>query len=275
MKNQSLSKQIFSLFLALALVFGMVGTISIPAKAAEAVADTKVLADELKGYTRITATEFESTTNERFGKSFQLESGSKTFYVGNYNGQHYLDVDVNFEGDATGSNYLRYFGNPSVAAAIYTSAFTIRMKSVANVYFVEFGYQDENTKLNTVVPTKDVVASDYGIAGPSSDFNVKILTDLTVSAEDNNKEIITYQFWLNDKFVCEGSFEETAHKRMGLSGQVSAGKKITVKVPGEKTVVDPFAGYNRITLADYNTTLDATLNASLAHGSQLTYQGTS
>ena len=274
MKKQSLGKQFFSLFLALTLVLGMVGAIPLSAKADEDTAENKILADELTGYTRITATEFETSSNERLGKSFQLQSGSKTFYVGNYNGLHYLDVDVNFEGDATGTNYLRYFGNPDVAAAIYTSAFTVRMKSVANVYFVEFGYQDEATKLNTVVPTKEVVASDYGIEGPSSYFNVKILTDLSVSKDDETKEVITYQFWLNDQFVCEGSFEETVHKRMGLSGQVSAGKKITVKVPGEKTVVDPFAGYNRITLADYNTTMDGALNASLAHGAQLTYQGT-
>ena len=142
MKKQSLGKQFFSLFLALALVLGMVGAIPLSAKADEATAENKILADELTGYTRITATEFETSSNERLGKSFQLQSGSKTFYVGNYNGLHYLDVDVNFEGDATGTNYLRYFGNPDVAAAIYTSAFTVRMKSVANVYFLASGLSE-------------------------------------------------------------------------------------------------------------------------------------
>ena len=270
MKTQTFGKKLPSMFLVMALVLGMVATIPMSAFAAEA--ETKVLAQELEGYNRITATDFESLSNERLGKSFTLGNGGKSNYVGNYFGKNYLDVDVNFEGDATGAHYLRYLGNPDVAAAIYTSAFTVRMKSVGDVYFVEFGYQDEATKLNTVVPTQDLVASEYGIAGPSSDFNVKILTDIRTSAENENKEVITYQFWLNDKFVCEGSFEETAHKRMGLCAQVAAGKTLTVKVPGEK--VDPFEGYERITLSDYNATMTAgTLTAPLANGANLTYKG--
>lgn len=36
-----------------------------------------------------------------------------------------------------------------------------------------------------------------------------------------------------------------------------------------------FAGYERITMEDYNATMDSTRTAALAHGSQLTYQGTS
>ena len=271
---KTFGKKLISMFLAVALMLGMVATISLPAMAAETAATgTAVRELELEGYNRITATDFESASNEREGAAFQLASGSKTFYIGNYNGKNYLDVDVNFEGDASGAHYLRYLGNPDVAAAIYTSAFTVRMKALGGVYFVEFGYQDEATNLNTVVPTLEVIASEYGIEGPSSDFNVKILTDIRISAEDETKEVIAYQFWLNDKFVGEGSFEETAHNRMGLSGQLGAGKKLTVKIPGEKVEVDPFAGYERITLADYNTTLDTTLTASLAHGAQLTYQG--
>ena len=266
---KTFGKKLLSMFLAMALVLGMVATMPMSAFAAEA--ETKVLAEELEGYNRITATDFESLSNERQGKSFKLASGSKTFYVGNYLGKNYLDVDVNFEGDATGAHYLRYMGNPDVAAAIYTSAFTVRMKAVGDVYFVEFGYQDEATKLNTVVPTVEVAAKDYGVDGPSSDFNVKILTDISVSKEDETKEIIAYQFYLNDKFVGEGSFEETAHKRMGLCGQLSAGKTLTVKTPGAKA--DPFAGYDRITLADYANSLDSTLKASLGHGAGMTYKG--
>ena len=64
MKKQPLGKQIFSLFLALALVLGMVGAIPLTAKADEAAAETKVLADELIGYNRITASDFESKSNE-------------------------------------------------------------------------------------------------------------------------------------------------------------------------------------------------------------------
>ena len=266
---KTFGKKLLSMFLAMALVLGMVATMPMSAFAAEA--KTKAL--DLDGYNRITTTDFESLSNERQGKSFKLASGSKTFYVGNYLGKNYLDVDVNFEGDATGAHYLRYMGNPDVSAAIYTSAFTVRMKAVGDVYFVEFGYQDEATKLNTVVPTVEVAAKDYGVDGPSSDFNVKILTDISVSKEDETKEIIAYQFYLNDKFVGEGSFEETAHKRMGLCGQLSAGKTLTVKVPGKKQA-DPFAGYDRITLADYANSLDNTLKASLGHGASMAYKGT-
>ena len=94
MKKQPLSKQIFSLFLALALVLGMVGAIPMPAKADEAAAEAKVLADELIGYNRITASEFEKNSNERYGNNYTLGYAAKTYYVGNYNGKNYLDVDV-------------------------------------------------------------------------------------------------------------------------------------------------------------------------------------
>ena len=268
MKMGTFGKKVLSVFLAMALMLGMVATIPMSAFAADA--ETKVLADELEGYNRITATEFESSSNQRQGKSFQLASGGKTFYVGNYLGKNYLDVDVNFEGIASNAQCFRYLGNRA-DLSIYKGAFMVWMSQVGDVYFVNFGYQDMDTNLNTVVPTKELTASDYGIADASSDFNVKILTDVT-SAEDEDKEVITYQFWLNDKFVCEGSFEETAHERMGLCAQVPAGKTLTVKVPGAK--VDPFAGYERITLSDYNATMTAgTLTAPLANGAQLTHQG--
>ena len=45
MKKQSLGKQFFSLFLALTLVLGMVGAIPLSAKADEATAENKILAD--------------------------------------------------------------------------------------------------------------------------------------------------------------------------------------------------------------------------------------
>lgn len=271
MKKQPLSKQIFSLFLALALVLGMVGAIPMSAKADEAVAETKVLADELNGYTRITATDFESLSNQRLGESFTLGNAGKSNYVGNYNGKTYLDVDVNF-GEASTAHYLRYFGD-SGKLSIYHGAFTLRLYADQyNVNYIEFGYQDVDTGLNTVVPTKTVVAADYGVKSAASDFNVKILTNIYENAEDATKDVIEYQFWLNDMIVCEGSFAETAHNRMGLCAQITAGKTLTVKTPA--TAEDAFTGYERITLADYNATMDAIGSSALAHGSQLTYQGT-
>ncbi len=267
-RMKTFGKKLLSMFLAMALMLGMVATIPMSAFAAEA--ETKVLADELEGYNRITATDFESLSNERLGKSFTLGNAGKSNYVGNYFGKHYLDVDVNFEGIASNAQCFRYLGNRA-DLSIYKGAFMVWMSQVGDVYFVNFDYQDMDTNLNKVVPTQTLIASEYGIADASSDFNVKILTDIT-SAEDEDKEVITYQFWLNDKFVCEGSFEETAHERMGLCAQVDPGKTLTVKVPGEK--VDPFAGYERITLSDYKATMTAgTLTASLAHGANLTYQG--
>lgn len=274
MKKQSLSKQVFSLFLALALVLGMVGTMPLSAKADEAAAETKVLADELIGYTRITATDFESLSNQRLGESFTLGNAGKSNYVGNYNGKTYLDVDVNF-GEASTAHYLRYFGD-SDKLSIYHGAFTLRLYADQyNVNYIEFGYQDVDTKLNTVVPTKTVAAANYGVASASADFNIKLLTNIYESAEDATKDVIEYQFWLNDMFVCEGSFTETAHNRMGLCAQISAGKTLTVKNPAAPVDVEAaFAGYERITMEDYNATMDGTRTAALAHGSQLTYQGT-
>ena len=273
MKKQSLSKQIFSLFLALTLVLGMVGAIPMSAKADEAAAGSKVLADELDGYTRIITSDFESLSNQRLGESFTLGNAGKSNYVGNYNGKTYLDVDVNF-GEASTAHYLRYFGDAD-KLSIYHGAFTLRLYADQyGVNYIEFGYQDVDTKLNTVVPTKTLVAADYGVASADSDFNIKLLTNIYESAEDATKDVIEYQFWLNDQFVCEGSFTETAHARMGLCAQTTAGKTLTVKVPGEaEVVVDPFEGYERITLEDYNTTLDSAKKTSLAHASQLTYQG--
>ncbi len=273
MKKQSLGKQIFSLFLALTLVLGMVGAIPLSAKADEATAETKVLADELGGYTRITASDFESLSNQRLGESFTLGNAGKSNYVGNYSGKTYLDVDVNF-GEASTAHYLRYFGDAD-KLSIYHGAFTLRLYADQyNVNYIEFGYQNVDTKLNTVVPTQTLVAADYGVSSPSSDFNIKLLTNIYESAEDATKEVIEYQFWLNDIFVCEGSFTETAHNRMGLCAQISAGKTLTVKTPAAPVDVEAaFAGYERITLADYNFALDGTGMVSLTQGAGATYQG--
>ena len=274
MNKQSHGKKLLSMFLALALVFGLTGMIQLPVRAEAA--ETKVLSEELEGYSPILPKDFESLSNQRLGSSFTLGNGGKSYYVGNYNGKNYLDVDVNFA-EASTAHYLRYLGNRE-AASIYHGAFTLRLYADQyGVNYVEFGYQDMDTNLNTVVPTKTLKASDYGIESAASDFNVKILTDIRQSATDESKETIAYQFWLNDIFVCEGSFEEAAHERMGLCAQITAGKSLTIKTPSVKqevTPVDPFAGYERITLADYNTTLNSALTASLAHGAQLTYQGT-
>ena len=271
MKKQSLSKQIFSLFLALTLVLGMVGAIPFSAKAEEAAAETtKVLADELKGYNRITASDFETKYNERRGESFTLGNAAKTYYVGNYNGKNYLDVDVNF-GELNGSYYLRYWGDADGQGSIYKGAFTLRFYAADTI---EFTYQDQDTKQNTVVATKKVATKDYNIAGATSDINVKLLTNVYESAEDSSMEVVEYQLWLNDIFVCAGSFEEAAHNRMGLCAQIPAGKTMTIKTPAEpEDWQDAFAGYTRATLEDYGFKLDGTCNISLANGANGTYQG--
>lgn len=272
MKKQPLSKQIFSLFLALALVLGMVGAIPMPAKADEAAAEAKVLADELIGYNRITASDFESKSNERLGDNYTLGYAAKTYYVGNYNGKNYLDVDVNF-GELNGNHYLRYWGDAD-RTSIYYGSFMIRMLEIDGVLNVEFAYQDEATKTNTVVPTTRVVANEYCISGVSSDFNVKILTDISQNAEDASKETVNYQIWLNDQFVMEGSFVETARNRMGLCTQITSGKTVTVKNPAKPVdAKQALADYTRASLEDYNCKLDGTGNISLVNGANATYQG--
>ena len=272
MKKQPLSKQIFSLFLALALVLGMVGAIPLTAKADEAAAEAKVLADEMIGYNRIIASDFESKSNERLGDNYTLGYAAKTYYVGNYNGKNYLDVDVNL-GELNQNHYLRYWGDADTTS-IYKGAFMIRMLDVDGVLNVEFAYQDEATKLNTVVPTTKVVAADYRIVSASSNFNVKILTDICENAEDATKETVTYQIWLNDLFVMEGSFVETAHNRMGLCAQITSGKTFTIKNPAQTVdAQEALAGYTRASLEDYNCKLDGTGNISLVNGANATYQG--
>lgn len=272
MKKQNLGKQIFSLFLALALVLGMVGAIPMPAKADEAAAEAKVLADELIGYNRITASDFESKSNERLGDNYTLGYAAKTYYVGNYNGKNYLDVDVNF-GELNQNHFLRYWGDAD-RTSIYYGAFMIRMLEIDGVLNVEFAYQDEATKTNTVVPTTRVVANEYCISGVTSNFNVKILTDISQNAEDASKETVNYQIWLNDQFVMEGSFVETARNRMGLCTQITSGKTVTVKNPAHTVdVQEALAGYTRASLEDYNCKLDGTGNISLVNGANATYQG--
>ena len=273
MNKQSHGKKILSLFLVLTLVFGLTGMIQIPVKAAAD--ETKVLAEELEGYNRIVASDFEESNHQRRGTQYQLGNAAKTYYVGNYNGKNYLDVDLNLEGIASNAQCFRYMGNRA-DLSIYKGAFMIWMSQVGDVYFVNFGYQDMDTNVNTVVATQTLTAADYGITDATSDFNVKILTDIRQSETDESKETVAYQFWLNDMFVCEGSFEETAHERMGLCAQVTAGNTFTVKNPGQKQEeepADPFAGYDRIVLSDYNATMDVSLTASLANAAQLTHQG--
>ncbi|MBO5001727.1 MAG: hypothetical protein J6C66_03385, partial [Prevotella sp.] len=220
----------------------------------------------------IIASDFESKSNERLGDNYTLGYAAKTYYVGNYNGKNYLDVDVNL-GELNKDHFLRYWGDAD-RASIYYGAFMIRMLEVDGVLNVEFAYQDEATKTNTVVPTTTVVAKEYGIVKASSDFKVKILTDVRENAEDASKETVNYQIWLNDQFVMEGSFVETARNRMGLCAQITSGKTLTIKNPAEpEDWQKAFEGYTRASLEDYNFTLDGTGNISLANGANATYQG--
>ena len=64
MNKQSYGKKILSMFLALAMVFGWMGMIRLSAKAETAkAAETKVLAEELEGYNRIVASDFEESNH--------------------------------------------------------------------------------------------------------------------------------------------------------------------------------------------------------------------
>ena len=161
MNKQSHGKKILSLFLVLTLVFGLTGMIQIPVKAAAD--ETKVLAEELEGYNRIVASDFEESNHQRRGTQYQLANAAKTYYVGNYNGKNYLDVDLNLEGIASNAQCFRYMGNRA-DLSIYKGAFMIWMSQVGDMYFVNFGYQDMDTNVNTVVATKTLTAAEYGIA---------------------------------------------------------------------------------------------------------------
>lgn len=278
MKRQSHGKKILSLFLVLTLVFGLTGMIQIPVKAAAD--ETKVLAEELEGYNRILPKDFESFSNERLGTQFQLQRGSKTNYVGNYNGKNYLDADVNFNGAIGSANCFRYWGTPGVENEIYKGAFMVWLAAVGEQYTLHFNYQDVDT--NLLLGDISKPASDYGITGPGDDINLKILTDVRQSATDESKETVAYQVWVNDKFLHEGTFEETARARMGICAQLTNDSyTLTIKTPSEKqevkpeapvTPADPFEGYERITLADY--TNRGAIITSWVHASNATYQGT-
>ena len=212
MKKKHVGKSIISMLLVVSLVLGMIGIMpkGQEVEAADTTTNTtKVLAEELEGYRRITTTDFENLSNQRLGEEYTLTTGYNQ-YVGNYNGKTYLDVDVNFNGvTAYDNTFLRYFGNldKGTNGGFYYSAFMLQMYNDGGNK-VELAYQNESTSISRLAT---ILASDYGISSASAFFNVKLLTNIKQDTVDTTKEVIEYQLWINNQFVCEGSITETAH----------------------------------------------------------------
>lgn len=250
MKKKHVGKSIISMLLVVSLVLGMIGIIpkGQEVEAADATTDTtKVLSEELEGYRRITTTDFENLANQRLGEEYTLATGYNQ-YVGNYNGKTYLDVDVNFNGvTAYDNTFLRYFGNldKGTSGGFYYSAFMLQMYNDGGNK-VELAYQNESAAISRLAT---ILASDYGISSATAFFNVKLLTNIKQDTADTTKEVIEYQLWINNQFVCEGSITETAHERFGVCVQTSSQTGISLRVP--KVMDEEFEGYQKITVEDF------------------------
>lgn len=236
-------KRWISLFLVVVMILGTAGLDKIAmradaATATSATATDKVLSEELEGYRRITMEDYGVTTEQHFTTNQEKHAVYMDF------DKTYLDVDLNFHWSTNKSWSARQFMYQGDTR--YTNNIWLCVDGTS----VNLFKYDEDTNNENIAHAK---GSDYGISSFDEYFNVKIRTDIAENAEDNTKEDMTIQLWVNDKFAYEGTITQPKHNRDGLYTQSNgANDKLSVKTP--KVLEEELEGYQRITTADYGLT---------------------
>ena len=257
MKKEYVGKRIVSVLLVLTMLFGMtgIGENTWVAKAEETEYTTpdtsKELRDELEGYTRITLTDFQGSSSNRMTEEKTFVNSQKIYYVGNYAGKTYLDVDVNFHGSvANGKTVLQY---QSFSGEASKNSFGVCWNE-EKLSFLSYDLEKNVTTLATIV------GADYG-ASSAEYFNIKLLTNIKT---ENEIQKVTYQLWINDWFVYEGTLSQQSYQREGLrvvdTSDAKQGISIRNALKSSKKIEDEFGGYTSVSVNDYATAGTTTYN---------------
>lgn len=258
MKKEYVGKRIVSVLLVLTMLFGMtgIGENTWVAKAEETEYTTpdtsKELRDELEGYTRITLTDFQGSSSNRMTEEKTFVNSQKIYYVGNYAGKTYLDVDVNFHGSvANGKTVLQY---QSFSGEASKNSFGVCWNE-EKLSFLSYDLEKNVTTLATIV------GADYG-ASSAEYFNIKLLTNIKT---ENEIQKVTYQLWINDWFVYEGTLSQQSYQREGLrvvdTSDAKQGISIRNSLKSSKKIEDEFGGYTSVSVNDYATAGTTTYNS--------------
>lgn len=199
----------------------------------------EVVVDPWAKYTRVTLKDYGVIASTREAGTIYDSSVSGT-YTGTSLNQTYLDVDVNFNGIFTGSNYFHYFGSGdwdnNVRIIPASTSITIR---------------DMGGRAGSDLAPTNI---NYGVSA-NKFFNLKILTNIVTNTSDSAKEDVTLRYYINEEYVGKMTWTEDAGQNhnnfyfcLGKSGSTYALR--TPVIEGE-AIVDPWMGYTRITMEDY------------------------
>ena len=225
--------------------------------------EPKVLEKELEGYTKVTLADYgfaiDTKTNTHSMVNGSITSATE---ITDFN-KTYLDMDINFN-EAGSTNWSgRYIQYQGTKGARYSECFCIS----PNGNKIKLWMYTATSGSNKNVDIKEFDASAYGVTSFAEPFNVKLRTDIET---DSEKENVTIQFWINDRFAYEGTVTQVKHDRAGLCGIIPANATVTVGIPAEEKILEKeLSGYQQITMADYGLSMDANQVAILNNQTKL------
>ena len=252
MKNKKMSKRILVMICVAAL---LVGSISSLAAVVNNLSDSDTT-NPWEEYERITMADFdiEASADENGTEYTTDKSGT---YTGTSLNKTYLDVDIKYSGSSLVSNYINFFGSGNWAGYLRITSW------------------ESGTGLAINDPENNYGVSPVSVDGITKDtfFNFKMLTDI-VEDEKNAQQTVTLQFYRNDEYVGKAEWTEamgTNHDVFYICINKSDGP-ITLRTPAE----GKFAGYTRITMADFDIEASADENGTeYTTDKSGTYTGTS
>lgn len=245
-----MKKKIISFVLSMTMVVTAMyaATIGIIATSAEESGGTpaseKVLSEELQGYRRITVEDIISPSSgyrvmnqdgDGNDDIYTMQGGATLAYAGSFGGKTYLDTDINFNNSASSAYGLSWQGS-----ARYKDAFYIRMVNGQIV----LAYYASDSALTQLCATD----SSYGTS-QTTYSNIKLLTNVEKASVSASTETVTWQFWVNDKFLGEGTMEQPAHTRGIYTVGSGTTNNPTLMVP--KTLSEELDGYTKVSFSDF------------------------
>ena len=242
MKRKTIS---FVLCITLVLTAMYAATIGAISTAAEVNSfSDKILEEELEGYRRITVEDIViPTTGYRVMNQdddgnddvFTMKGGLTLGYSGSFGGKTYLDADINFNNSADSAYGLSWQGSGR-----YTDAFYIRMVN-GQIVLAYYASNSALTQLCTTDSTFATSASTYS--------NIKLLTNVEKASASSVNETVTWQFWVNNCFLAEGTMEQPAHTRGIYTAGNGTTNYPTLMVP--KTLSEELEGYTKVSFSDF------------------------
>lgn len=251
MKKKRIFIKSISLLLTFALIFGIMSAqIKVWAgdtdQAMEEEEENKLVPWD--GYMRITLENYGITASTGNVGTTYNTSQSGTYQGGSLS-RTYLDVDVNLHGTFNGDIYFHYFGSDD-----WIDNIRFCPKNDGRAIQIKDWYREDKTSDTYVSRDEDIWIenTEYGISS-NEYFNIKILTDIVANPEDIAKEDITLTFYLNEKYAGIMKWTEeasTVHDNFYI--YCSSGS-FSLRTP----TMDPWSGYTRITMENYDITASA------------------